>query len=401
MKVVSALFLLLWVACAPFAACAQKDIHAFTDRHIDLIDLVGHLIHKNGVQRTDSPSKDPTKLRISGVPAAGYTLQTGFAGLVTANGAFKTEANANTSIITTSLTYTARKQIIFPLLSNIWTKDNKYNFSSDWRYVKFPSYTYGLGGYTALLDGYLIDYSGFRLHQSMLRKISKNMYAGIGYNIDYFYNIKELDPPANRQTDLQKYDSVQPTEFASGLTFNFLYDDRKNAINADGGNFINVVYRPNLKVFGNEGTWRSLVVDVRKYFKFSKSSENVLALWNYEWLTLSGTAPYLLLPNTGGDPYSNTGRGYIQGRYRSPNMAYLEAEYRFKLTHNGLIGGVVFANAQSFTEFASRKFETITPGWGAGVRIKLNKYSRTNIAIDYGYGLGGSQGLFVNLGEVF
>ena len=36
-----------------------------------------------------------------------------------------------------------------------------------------------------------------------------------------------------------------------------------------------------------------------------------------------------------------------------------------------------------------------------GIRIKLNKYSRTNIAIDYGFGLGGSQGLFVNLGEVF
>ena len=108
-----------------------------------------------------------------------------------------------------------------------------------------------------------------------------------------------------------------------------------------------------------------------------------------------------MMPNTGNDPYSNTGRGYIQGRFRGANMAYVEGEYRFSVSRNGLFGGVIFANAESFTELSSNRFETIAPGWGAGIRVKLNKFSRTNIAVDYGFGLGGSQGLFVNLGEVF
>jgi hypothetical protein len=82
-------------------------------------------------------------------------------------------------------------------------------------------------------------------------------------------------------------------------------------------------------------------------------------------------------------------------------MAYAEGEYRFGISRNGLVGGVVFANVESFTELVSKKFEVASPGWGAGVRIKLNKLSNTNIAIDYGFGLGGSEGLFVNLGEVF
>jgi len=47
------------------------------------------------------------------------------------------------------------------------------------------------------------------------------------------------------------------------------------------------------------------------------------------------------------------------------------------------------------------KIETIEPGWGAGIRLKFNKFSRTNVAIDYGFGEGGSGGLFVNVGEVF
>jgi hypothetical protein len=43
----------------------------------------------------------------------------------------------------------------------------------------------------------------------------------------------------------------------------------------------------------------------------------------------------------------------------------------------------------------------IEPGVGAGLRIRLNKYSGANLCIDYGFGTEGSKGLFVNLGEVF
>jgi len=75
----------------------------------------------------------------------------------------------------------------------------------------------------------------------------------------------------------------------------------------------------------------------------------------------------------------------------------LEAEYRFQLSRNGLLGGTVFANGQRLT----RRFGDFIPGYGAGVRIKVNKKSDTNLCIDYGFGINGSKGLFVNLGEVF
>ena len=369
-------------------------------RQRDLVDVGRSIVHKEKRKWTDSSASNIVKPGISAVPAAGYTLQTGFAGLISANAAFQTNADANTSLALTSITYTVRNQILIPLQTSIWTKSNKYNIVVDWRYLKFPSYTYGLGGYTSQSDGYLIDYSAIRLHQTVLRELAEDMYAGIGYNLDYFYGISELDPPAGIETDFQKY-GINNTEVASGVTFNFLYDTRKNPINPEHGNFVNVIYRPNLTIFGNTTTWRSLTVDVRKYIAFPRKSGNVLALWNYEWLTVSGKAPYLMLPNTGGDQYSNTGRGYIQGRFRGSNMAYLEGEYRFKITGNGLFDGVVFANAQTFSEQATNNFEKIAPGYGFGLRLKLNKFTRTNLAVDYGFGQGGSNGLFVNLGEVF
>ncbi len=391
-------------SCGNDSFCVKRNYK----NELDFKDLAGDLWHdmtgRKVAKRIDTGEVINTKVRISAVPAAGYSLATGLAGLVAANATFRTNVDANTSTMVTSFTYTVRNQIILPLITSIWTGDNKYNIVTDWRYVKFPSYTYGLGGYTTISDGYLIDYSAIRLHSTLLRMIRPHMYAGVGYNMDYFYDIEEINPPAGKITDFERYELskiVNKTEFSSGITFNYLYDDRSNPLNPEKGNFVNVIYRTNIVSLGNNYSWRSLVVDARKYIPFPSNSENVLAFWTYDWFTVTGQAPYLMMPNTGGDPYSNTGRGYILGRFRGNNMVYAEGEYRFGITNNGLIGGVVFANAESMTEETSGRFETIAPGWGAGIRLKLDKFSRTNVALDYGFGLNGSGGLFVNIGEVF
>ncbi len=368
----------------------------------DLIDLGQKIFDKSAPKRVDTGGVRSGKPRLSGLPAAGYTLQTGFAGILIGNIAFYTSRSedAKQSSILANLTYSQYKQILLPIQSNIWTKDNKYNISTDWRYLKFPSYTYGLGGHTNLSDGYTIDYSGLRLHQGILKELYRNIYLGVGFDFDYFWGIREVDPPANAKTDFQNY-GLKEKEVGSGPTANFLIDTRKNSINPQNGVFFNVVYRPTFTWLGSDNEWQSLIVDARTYFKFPAYSDNVLAFWTYDWFTVNGTPPYLLLPNTGGDPYSNTGRGYIQSRLRGMNLVYGEAEYRFNIMRNELIGGVVFLNAESVTDKGTNKFTMVWPGYGAGLRFRLNKFSRTNIAIDYGFGAGGSQGFFVNLGEVF
>ena len=128
---------------------------------------------------------------------------------------------------------------------------------------------------------------------------------------------------------------------------------------------------------------------------------NVLAFWCYSVFTLSGNPPYLDLTGTGMDNMNNTDRGYEQGRFIGKKMVDLEAEYRFGISKNGLIGAVIFANAASVSELQSNQFAAIQPGVGMGLRIKFNKFSRTNACIDYGVGTRGSRGFVGNLGEVF
>jgi len=366
---------------------------------LDLIDLYYKVVKKDTVARQDIKST-----HLSALPVVGYSLQTGFAAVVSANLGFYTTAhqhqNEKISSLLTSITYSQYNQIIFPLQADIWTKNDKYNIIIDWRYMKYPSTTFGLGGHSNINDGYTIDFNYAKFHQTILRKVSKDFYAGLGYYFDYFWNVREVNPPAGVTTDFQKY-GLTNTVTASGIAFRLLLDTRKNQINPDAGWYVNVVDRPNFTFLGSNNYWQSLVVEVRRYFNFPANSKNVFAVWNYNWLTLEGSPPYLLLPSTGWDDFFNIGRGYIQGRYRGQDMIYLETEYRFVLTSNGFLGGVVFANAQSFSKELSKQFQIIAPGVGTGIRIRLNKFSGANLCVDYGWGLNGSQGVSVNLGEVF
>jgi outer membrane protein assembly factor BamA len=367
----------------------------------DLTDVIHSLSRKKKDSIPQNP-KPPAKYHFSIVPAIGYTLSTGFAGILASNVAFFTHnpEKTNVSNIAVQLVYSQYRQLTVPVLVNYWTRDNQFNIIVDWRYYKYPQDTYGLGGHSSLSNEDQIDYSHIRIHQSVLKKVASNLYAGPGYFLDYHWNIKEAGQPDGKPSDAFVY-GLPPKTLSSGAVLNLLYDSRKNSINATGGVYADILYRDNLRGLGSDNNWQSLTVDLRKYFKLSPDGRNILAFWSYDWLTLSGKPPYLDLPATGWDTYNNTGRGYIQGRLRSKDMLYVEGEYRFPITRNGLFGGVAFLNVQAFSDYPSQEFTKFWPAAGGGLRIKVNKHSNTNIAIDYGIGIDGSKGFFVNLGEVF
>jgi len=364
----------------------------------DIIDVGLRVLGKQ--RMTGLPQK--TSRQFSLVPAVGYTLQTGFAAILSGNVAFYTDTSAASrlSFVSTSLTYSQYNQIIVPVVANIWLKGDTWNLVTDLRYIKYPSDIYGLGGPADPDLGYTVNFSGIKLHQTLMRKIKGKFYAGAGYYFDAFYNIEptaKLSPGVAAQVRLK----MGSREKASGYALRLLFDNRQNPINPNQGIFLNATFRDNLRALGSDNNWSAVQVDARTYIRFPASSRNVLALWTFQWLTTGGSPPFLMLPSTGWDDNYNTGRGYIQGRFRGRNMHYVEAEYRYRITRNGLIGGVVFANLQKFSGDLAESYAQLHPGYGLGLRIKLNKYSGTNLCIDYGFGSNGSRGFFVNLAEVF
>lgn len=348
-------------------------------------------------------TKENKKYHIAVLPAIGYSLQTGWAVNISSNIGFKTSnlPNQKLSSIYTSITQSQFNQTIFPLAANIWTQGNKLNFITDFRFIKYPSDIYGLGGRIDPNQGYTINFSGLKFHQSVQKEVAKNFAIGLGIYYDQFWNIKALDSLKQNVANRLAY-KLQTAERAVGIAFKATYDSRLNQINAKQGLYANVVFRPNFTFLGSDENWNNLQTDVRYYLPLPKKSKNVLAFWDYNVITLGATSPpYLIMPSTGWDDSYNTGRGYIQGRFRGKNMYYFETEYRIHLTKNDLINGVIFSNAQKFSGDLSRSYKNIKLGYGFGLRIKLNKYSNSNICLDYGFGENGSKGLFVNIGEVF
>jgi len=370
----------------------------------DLIDILLMIIGKDPGFRLDSNLKSQSgRLHISGAPSPSYSLATSFGFNVTANTAFYAgDKNVtNLSSVLISPLYTFNQQFALPIQFSIWLKNNKYLIVGDWRFLRYPEDTYGIGGLSYEGDTVKVNYDYIRVYSFLLKTIATNFYAGIGYEIDNHWNIEQTNVPANTQTVIDKYGYTH-SSVSSGPAIDLLYDSRKNSINPEAGStYANVVLRQNFTALGSNGNWGSLLIDLRKFFRLNDHTNNILAIWSYNWLTTNGKAPYLDLPSTGWDTYGNTGRGYVQSRFRSPNMVDLEAEYRFGVLNNGLIGWVVFGNVQSFSEYPSNRFEALQPGIGTGIRIKFNKFSKTNLCFDWGWGLHGSNGAFVNLGEVF
>ena len=374
---------------------ARKNFN--TPQPLDVYDLISSAFGNKRTNETDSITAKPV---FSVVPALGYTLQSKLALTLAGNIAFRTTKESKISTITINTAYTQTKQIIVPIQSNIWTKNNEYDFLGDIRFLKYPQSTYGLGSSSNIKDDDPMDYDFFRFSEIVLRRLWPNFYAGIGYITDIHWNVSHQGPLDGVTSAYEKY-GVQSHSVSSGITLNTLFDSRDNSINPYHGFYASLQYRDNGNYLGNQHSWQSLIIDVRKYFNFPSGSNNVLALWSYNWLVLTGNPPYLDLPANTWDTYSGTGRGYIQGRFRGAQMVYLESEYRFRIINNGLIGGVVFINAQSFSAAQGTDLQTIQPAFGPGLRLKLNKVSRTNIAIDYGIGREGSRGMFINVGEIF
>ena len=367
-----------------------------------MVDFVDGLYRVLKVNKIRSQDEKQNKTLLTFIPAVEYSLATGFASSINANFILPVKKNTdNHSFVSSELKYTQNKQVIAQMVSNIWLKNNDYNINTSWAYLKFPQKDFGLGGSSDLKLFDNLDYSYIKLHQSIVKKIAPNLYFGPGLNIDYRWNITDTTTMNKPLIGFTEY-GITKQSTSIGLLLNLLYDTRKQVSNpAPNSSYFNLVYRNNLKVLGSDQNWQSILLDYRKYIPFPATSKNILAFWSYNVFTIKGKQPYLDLPSTASDTYNNTGRGYIQGRFRGDKFVFAESEYRFGITENGFLGGVLFANMQSVSERQGKPLQSILAGYGAGIRIKLSKHSNTNVAIDYGIGQGGSKGIFMNLGEVF
>jgi outer membrane protein assembly factor BamA len=194
------------------------------------------------------------------------------------------------------------------------------------------------------------------------------------------------------------------TQMSAGPGVEVIWDSRDNLINPSRGSTARVSYRAMFDGFlGGDTRWDKVNLDARAYRRVSPSRRDVLAAWVYADLVVDGVAPYFDLPSTGSDTYGRSSRGYAEGRFRGEKLAFVELEYRGTITRNGLLGWVAFANATTVSnrQAGESLFDHVAPGGGAGLRLLLNKRSKTNVAFDIGFGERGNRGIYLGVQEAF
>ncbi len=401
------------------SVCVEERCQPYQDAY-SLLDWVGLAREEKGVP-------PPFVLLPAVLPAVGYNPAMGLLfGATGTLGMYLGPASDTTiSSLQSVALYSTMAQLTLQVSTTILTSGNGWELQGDWRFLLFNQKTYGLGtgpqAYAAPATEE--DFNLVRIHETVLRKVWRQLYLGLGYRLDSVYDVRD------RGQDLESVAPVVGPDYAyslangfdpgqgvlSGVAVAALYDSRDSTIDPYRGLYASAAFTAYPTWLGSSQASTGAEAQFRAYLPLSDDvPRDVVAFWLYYKGVTSGFAPYLTLPSVGWDQKNRTGRGYVQGRWRGTQELYGEVEWRFRITTNGLLGGVVFANVESF---AAPAYAASGPGWsfdsarvrllqylrpagGVGLRFMLNRDSRTNVALDVAVGER-SFGVWFNAGEYF
>lgn len=417
--------LALLAAFLLFNLAVQAQVDAADNSRIDTNSIDVNDILSKWFRKKNAPPKKNSGIAL--LPAIGYNPSVGF--MLGANiSAGKNLGDPNDTRMSTATAtafFTTKNVLNLQLRHNIFTKGDNYNLQGNIQFTKMVVLDYGMGS-TSGKDGkegfsvmqYAtknsplvnpIRYNEIRINEKLYKKISPRVLVGAGVAFNYHFDIEDenLKVDSFKYTPHYEYNikkGFNPNHYTtSGVLLNIQYTTRDHLNRAFKGIYADVTFRLNPTWLGSTKPSTQMMTEFRKYFGLSqRNPEHVLAFWHLGTYKLTGDLPYLDLPATASDMYNRSGRAYTIGRFRGPSYFYLESEYRFPITKNKFISGVVFTNIQTVSDGEDMKlFNILVPGAGTGLRIQFNKMTRTNICIDYAFGRYGSRGLFFGLNEVF
>jgi len=388
------------------AATAGSQPVADTGEMVDVTDLIRKL--RNRPVETEVDYTKPMRAIapvIGAKPSSGVIV--GVAGNV---GFFRGDpATTRISSSVASATVTSKKQSGVNAHTMMFGRDDRWLLELDDRFQWTSQETFGLGTTTARPSGEHVRFDFFRLYQSAYLQLRRNLFAGGGLHFDSHADVRPDDEGDDfTQSAYYEYSAANglplDTQISAGPSIELLWDSRDSFINPSRGWLARASYRLLFDGFlGGDSGWKKVNLDARAYAPLSSDRRHRLALWAFADLVVDGVAPYFDLPSTAGDSYGRSGRGYAEGHFRGEKLAFVELEYRAPLMRNDFLGMVAFLNTTTISnrQGSEQLFDNFAPGGGAGLRLLLNKRSRTNLAFDFGFGEKGSRGVYLTVQEAF
>ena len=348
-------------------------------------------------------SNEPDTTRSSSflpLPVIGYSQETGAEiGIVSLYSFYtdKQDTLTRSSKITEVATFTTKKQSNFQLKSDIWSAQNKYHHTSEFRYKNFPFSFYGLGNKTMAVNEDPITQKFFRLNAGIEKRFGRTKYSGLTAGYESFkFTDKEAGGIFSTDPSITDRDGGR----VLFLSLSQIIDSRNTNTYTTMGTYLKLNYSFAPDLFGGDNfTGRLLKVDLRSFR--SLSSKATIGI-NGIYQSLRGAnTPFYLLPQLGNDEIM---RGYYTGRYREETLFALQAEIRLRF--HPRFGVVGFAGSGTVFARGDFDFSDLKPDIGGGFRYFFDVERGLSIRLDYGIGekRPGEErqsGFYLTLGESF
>lgn len=317
--------------------------------------------------------KKERKVKLAGIPFAGYnrTIEFYFGALV--NGYYK--VSKNDTISPSSSTgiagaYTSNKSYFAGVIQQFYLKEDR------WR-IKFIG---GLGNanlqfyYEYQQTGKFIDYEtkALFLLLDVKRQLIKNFYAGLSATLADAETTFDYEDPTTGEKYVDR-------NSLNNLGINFLFDSRNFVNYPDRGFQVSMKNQMYREWMGNDSVFNQIILSYDHYF--SLPDYRRIIMYRFYSALSFGSVPFQGQNVVQGDDI----RGYSQGQFRDNQVYSLQTEYRHRFT--GRFGFVLFAGvAAAVPDFNSLFSATYLPGGGAGIRFLILKEEKINIGIDFGIG---------------
>jgi hypothetical protein len=388
-----------------------------------------------GQDSLNTENKKEKNFRFLPLPAVASSPTTGWM-LGIAPGAYWTlgdRSKTSPSSALGTVIFTQKKQVLITAKATTFFTGDQWNMLTDIRYFISSQPTYGIGTgpqsakpvgnggieftddpFQPIETAQMMEFNYLRIHNTLMKRYKESrFFYGLGYHLDYhnkiydqLLNLDTVPPVVTSHYGYSILEGFDPEQYLiSGVSFNFLFDSRDNAVNPYSGRYAYANIRVNPTFLGSTKSSSILWLEYRDYLHLNKDRpRHLIGLWTYGWFQTSGTLPYMNLPAVGWDQFGRSGRAYTQGRFRGQDLIYTELEYRVPLQRNkDTFGAVAFINGTTASNRGAgiSLYEYLDIGYGIGLRVMVMKKTRANLSLDYAWGEYGAHGIYFGLNEVF
>ncbi len=337
----------------------------------------------SSISKLDHFNKKMEKLvRIFPLPMVSYSSETDWLIGLTKINSFRigVEDQFDNSIQPSQITalayFTLNKQYKAVLTSDLMFGENKYESFTQFMFVDFPNYYFGVGDYTELDDMCWVETENLSFEQAFGYKLNRAWYVGLKYHYNNYFKVDSV-PDTEACTfdfsELQENEGLQ-----SGVGFKISRETRDNRLNAKEGSLVFFEFMNYGKWIGSKFAYNSVLFDFRKY------------ITPIEWLTIAGqfyaeakfgNVPVQSLALMGGD---NRMRGIYIGRFRDKTM--IEGQVELRIPIYWIFSGTVFSGlGEVAPNLGDYTMKGVKWTYGFGLRLSVNEATRTNIRFDIGF----------------